>query len=186
MFSELNERSSFPWQVSSQAASPLLNGTGLQAGHSYGCRLVGYEWDRVFANGATPANLQVLGTSSTIIDDGNRADASDTTYYIAPSGAMVFATGSIDWTTALDNYRSNTNNLCYFQDPVVPGMQKNNVHALGGGNGRRNVARFHRGQLPAQFGQQRCGIDPTQVAATVAPRRANSSAVCSAMNFDLL
>ena len=110
--------------MSPKVNSPLLNGTGLQAGHQYGCGLVGYEWDRVFANGATPANLQVLGTSSTIIDDGNRPDASDTTYYIAPSGAMVFATGSIDWTTALDNYRSNTNNLCYFQDPVVPGMQK--------------------------------------------------------------
>ncbi len=61
MFSGLNNQSSFPWQVSSQGASPLLNGTGLQAGHAYGCRLVGYEWDRIYNNGATPAELQVIG-----------------------------------------------------------------------------------------------------------------------------
>ena len=33
--------------------SPLLLGTGLQAGRQYGYRLVGYEWDRIFANGAS-------------------------------------------------------------------------------------------------------------------------------------
>ena len=32
-------------------------------------------------------------------------DSSNTTYYIAPSGALVFATGSIYWTAALDGYR---------------------------------------------------------------------------------
>jgi hypothetical protein len=47
-----------------------------------------------------------------------------TTYYFAPSGAMVFATGSIYWTTSLDNYRSSSNDGCDNQSSVVPGMQK--------------------------------------------------------------
>jgi hypothetical protein len=37
---------------------------------------------------------------------------------------MVFATGSIYWTLALDNYRFQTDALCTGQDLVVPGMQK--------------------------------------------------------------
>ena len=32
-------------------------------------------------------------------------DTSNTTYYIASSGALVFASGSIYWTAALDSYR---------------------------------------------------------------------------------
>ena len=101
----------FPWQVNPLAKSPLLDGTGLQPGQQYGCDLVGYEWDRIFNNGATPAGLQVLGVSHTA-SDFNTADISDTTYYIARSGAMVFATGSIYWTTVLDSYRSSTDKRC--------------------------------------------------------------------------
>ncbi len=123
MFSGLNNQSSFPWQVSSQGASPLLNGTGLQAGHAYGCRLVGYEWDRIYNNGATPAGLQVIGASTTKNSQG-QSDISDTTYYIAKSGALVFAAGSIYWTAALDSYRLFQDNLCSSNKLVVPGMQK--------------------------------------------------------------
>jgi hypothetical protein len=121
MFSGLNQNQSFPWQVSPKATSPLFDGTGLQPGQSYSCGIVGYEWDRVFAGGATPAGLQVLGASS-IVDSSNKADVSNTTYYIAPSGAMVFATGSIYWTAALDSYRFDKHASCGLHD-VVPGMQ---------------------------------------------------------------
>jgi len=124
MYSDLtHQQQGFPWRVSSQAKSALLDGTGLQAGQQYGCGLVGYEWDRAFANGTSPAGLQVLGASLTI-NDSKIADTSDTTYYIAPSGAMVFATGSIYWTLALDGYRFQMDKLCIGQNPVVPGMQK--------------------------------------------------------------
>jgi len=124
MYSGLtHQQQGFPWMLSPQAKSALLDGTGLQAEQTYGCGLVGYEWDRVFDNGVTPAGLQVLGTSSTV-NEGNTADTSNTTYYIAPSGAMVFATGSIYWTLALDTYRFQTDKLCTGQSPVVPGMQK--------------------------------------------------------------
>ncbi len=123
MFSNLTNQSSFPWQVSSQAKSPLLDGTGLQPGQEYGCDLVGYEWDRVFANGATPVGLHVLSISHTVYGN-NQPDVSNTTYYIAPSGAMVFATGSIYWTRSLDSYRLYQDKNCAGQNTVIPGMQK--------------------------------------------------------------
>jgi hypothetical protein len=130
MFSDLTHRQQgFPWTLSPLAKSALLAGTGLRPGQPYGCGLVGYEWDRVFANGATPAGLQVLGASHTV-DNTNTPDSSNTTYYIAPSGAMVFATGSIYWTLALDNYRFQTDASCTGQSLVVPGMQKLMAHVM--------------------------------------------------------
>ncbi len=129
MFSDLNQRSDFRWQVSPQAQSPLLDGTGLQPGQKYGCGLVGYEWDRVFANGATPAGLHVLGVSPTLYGN-NAPDVSNTTYYIAPSGAMVFATGSNYWTRSLDSYRLYKDKMCAGQDLVVPGMQRLMAHVM--------------------------------------------------------
>jgi hypothetical protein len=121
----------FPaWTVSSGANSPLLNGTGLQPGQQYGCDLVGYEWDGVVGNGATPVGLQVLGTTPTYTTVYHVAGSSNTAYYIALSGAMVFATGSIYWTFALDNYRFNSDKLCSSQNLVVPGMQKLMEHVM--------------------------------------------------------
>jgi len=130
MFSNFTSRQQgFPWRVSSVAKSALLDGTGLQPGQQYGCDLVGYEWDRVFTNGATPAGLQVLSVSHTV-NDKNNPDVSNTTYYIAPSGAMVFATGSIYWTYSLDNYRFNLDQMCVGQNLVVPGMQQLMRHMM--------------------------------------------------------
>ncbi len=119
----IHRQQGFPWRVSSQAQTPLLDGTGLQRGQEYGCELVGYEWDSVFTNGASPASLQILATSKTR-QENYTPDTSNTTYYIAPSGAMVFATGSINWALALDNYRYRIDTLCAGQSTEVPGMQK--------------------------------------------------------------
>jgi hypothetical protein len=129
MYAGIRQQAGFPWKVSLTANSPLLQDTGLQAGQQYGCGLVGYQWDRIFANGATPVGLQVLGTSETI-DDSGLNGTSNTTYYIASSGAMVFATGSTYWTTALDGYRFNPNPSCSFQNPVVPGIQVLMTHVM--------------------------------------------------------
>ncbi len=127
--SENDRQQGFPWQVSPTAKSPLLDGTGLQPGRSYGCGLVGNEWDRIVRNGATPAGLQVLAASHPV-DYRNQPNISNTAYYIAPSGALVFATGSIYWTNALDSYRFRMDKLCVGQDPVVPGMQKLMAHVM--------------------------------------------------------
>jgi N,N-dimethylformamidase beta subunit-like protein len=130
MYSSLTHKQrGFPWQVSPLAKSTLLDGTGLQPGQPYGCGLVGNEWDRVFPNGATPAGLQVLGASPTV-DEFNKNDVSNTTYYITPSGAMVFAAGSIYWTAALDSYRFYTDDMCTGRNPVVPGMQNLLAHVM--------------------------------------------------------
>ena len=124
MYSDLtHKRQGFAWQVSAQTKSPLLQGTGLQPGGTYGCDLVGYEWDKVFANGATPQGLQILSASHTV-NDGGKADIGNTAYYIARSGAMVFATGSIYWTYALDDYRFIPDPACSGQSHSEPGIQK--------------------------------------------------------------
>ena len=125
MFSDFTDRQrGYPWELSPQATNlPLLRGTGLQPGVPYGCELVGYEWDRIFSNGATPKGLQVIGLTYTI-NNTFQSDSSNTTYYIAPSGAIVFATGSVYWTDALDAYRLAGSALCSDRDTVVPGMQK--------------------------------------------------------------
>lgn len=124
-----NKERGFPWQVNAQTTSPLLVGTGLQPGKQYGCGLVGYEWDRVFSNGDTPPGLQILATSSTI-NSVNAPDIGDTTYYIASSGAFVFASGSIYWADGLDDYRSAVDSVCGANDPAVPGMQLLMAHIM--------------------------------------------------------
>ncbi len=57
-------------------------------------------------------------------NDSGVHDQSNTVYSIAPSGTMVFATGSIYWTSALDTYRLPMDKLCIGQETVIPGMQK--------------------------------------------------------------
>jgi hypothetical protein len=88
-----------------------------------------YEWDRVFANGFSPPDLQILGSSPTV-DDQGQSDVSNTTYYIASSGAMVFATGSTYWTSALDGFRFYQNPSCTGQENVVPEMQHLMVNVM--------------------------------------------------------
>lgn len=134
MYSGLTHRlPGFPWMLNPTLHSPLLGGTDLHPNVHYGCALVGFEWDRVYDNGFSPPGLTVLGTSQTENQFG-RLDISNTTYYIAPSGAMVFASGSMAWTEALDGYRKHFNKFCGLQNDVIPEMQRllaNVFHALG-------------------------------------------------------
>lgn len=133
MFSDLTRLVvGYPWELDAkvQLQSPLLKETSLQQGQQYGCVLVGDEWDRVWHNGNTPAGLTVLGTSTTENTFGIR-DVSNTTYYIAKSGAMVFASGSLDWVFALDDYRLHYNGACSNHDHAVPQLQQLLVNVLG-------------------------------------------------------
>lgn len=118
MFSGLTHtQAGFPWTVASNTHSPLLDNTGLVPGKSYGCDIVGYEWDRVWNlptdppayKAATPQNIQILSRSRVVpsgATNGSRQYA-NTAYYIARSGALVFASGSIYWGNALDSYRDS-------------------------------------------------------------------------------
>src|SRR5260370_26271247 len=82
MYSNLShQQQGFPWMLSPLGKSALLEGTGLRPGQQYGCGLVGYGWERVFAN-VTPADLEVLGAAPTVADS-TQPDISNTTYYIS-------------------------------------------------------------------------------------------------------
>ncbi|GHO84314.1 N,N-dimethylformamidase beta subunit family domain-containing protein [Dictyobacter formicarum] len=136
LFSNLtHDQNGFPWRVAPQAASlPLLKGTNLQPNQDYGCGVVGYEWDRAHLdpNGTpdnpsysstTPKNLHIISASPTVSSETKQTDVSNSSYYIAPSGALVFATGSIYWETTLDNYRAHVDPKCGDKSTAVPEMQ---------------------------------------------------------------
>ena len=83
--------------VVSDATSWIYAGTGVGNGtHFVG--LLGYETDAMFSNGYAPAGLQKVAESP---DDFGFSHA---TVYTAPSGSVVFATGSMQWSWGLDDY----------------------------------------------------------------------------------
>lgn len=130
-----NANGGAPFVVAGGGASsdPYLANTGLQTGDSMP-GLVGFEWDVVVDNGVGPSNLVILGASPVTAQDvpyDNDANATPsspgpvTTFqqvanavrYTAPSGAKVFATGSIQWIYGLDSdYLYVNGNLTSFAD----------------------------------------------------------------------
>lgn len=77
----------------------LFQGTGATAGTRYP-GLEGPETDRAYPTAGTPATLQVVAHSPITCGPTKRTYA-DMTYYTAPSGAGVFATGTMNWVPAL-------------------------------------------------------------------------------------
>ncbi|MGZ4169790.1 MAG: N,N-dimethylformamidase beta subunit family domain-containing protein [Solirubrobacteraceae bacterium] len=70
--------------------------------------LVGYEYDHYFGNPALPSNLTVLSNSPVVNTENNKSDTANSTVYTAPSGATVFASGTIQWSYGLDNFGGTT------------------------------------------------------------------------------
>jgi hypothetical protein len=78
---------------------------------------LGYEWDSDIDNGSRPAGLFHLSTSThnltsdLLLDQGATYGAGTATHnmtmYRAASGALVFSSGSIDWSWALNNNHDN-------------------------------------------------------------------------------
>jgi hypothetical protein len=91
---------SFPWVVQN-SSSWVYAGTGLNDGDSI-AGLVGYEYDRVWNNGFTPAGEVVL-SNSPVTDLNNVASHQNGTAYTAPSGAIVFDAGTVYWSWKLDD-----------------------------------------------------------------------------------
>lgn len=77
----------------------LFAGTGVQAGDSFP-HLVGVEYDRVNTGFDTPRPIEILAHSPVVCE--GRKSFSDTAFYRAPSGAGVFASGTMRWVEALD------------------------------------------------------------------------------------
>ena len=76
---------------------------------SIGSNLIGWEWDARVANGSEPAGVKTLATSSVNgeILQGNgtylqsQSASTTMTKYTAPSGAIVFSTGTNHWDRGL-------------------------------------------------------------------------------------
>jgi hypothetical protein len=88
--------------------------------------LVGNEFDGATAGRQTPDDLEVLAHSPVTCAGGKRFH--DMTYYSAPSGGGVFATGTIWWICALDATCSTVAN-----GPFVRGVTTNVLHVFANG-----------------------------------------------------
>ncbi|MFF4563802.1 N,N-dimethylformamidase beta subunit family domain-containing protein [Streptomyces sp. NPDC001435] len=76
----------------------LHEGTGVRAGDAFP-HLVGVEYDRVMPGAGTPRLLEITAHSPLVC--AGRPSHSDSAYYTVPSGAGVFASGTMRWVEAL-------------------------------------------------------------------------------------
>jgi hypothetical protein len=93
---------------------------------------LGYEWDEDLDNGARPAGTFDLSTtpvslsSDLLLDQGGVYGAGSATHHLtlyrAPSGALVFGAGTVQWAWGLDNNHDNP--FSFGTPPVSPDMQQ--------------------------------------------------------------
>jgi hypothetical protein len=80
--------------------------TGLEPGAALP-GLLGYEVDCVHADADLPSSVQILAESPwTALTDASKQGVAHMSVYMAGSGAIVFATGSIQWAWGLDDYNA--------------------------------------------------------------------------------
>lgn len=111
--------------VISDPSSWIFAGTGVKDGeHLAG--LVGTEYDHYDPKAPGPRNVTVLARSP--LECQHHPDFADMTYYSAPSGAGVFATGTLLWIPKLDPN-------CAMPCPgrIVTRVTENILGAFGGG-----------------------------------------------------
>jgi len=113
------------------AASWAYAGTGLQEGATVP-KIVGYEMDRLMPQYPGPTAIsQTLLSHSPYTNADGVADYANSSVYQAPSGAWVFAAGTISWSQALDNgdsivYWSSFNVV----SPAIQAMTANILNAF--------------------------------------------------------
>jgi hypothetical protein len=76
----------------------LYEGTGVRNGESFP-HLVGVEYDRVTPGQPTPSPIEIIAHSPLVCN--GTASHSDSAYYTVPSGAGVFASGTMRWVEGL-------------------------------------------------------------------------------------
>jgi hypothetical protein len=105
MYDYVTGPKSKPLVVSDSAVGPeareFLRAAGLTEGDTL-ANLVGGEGDRIFPNGFTPPNLQILFRSPYDPSLGQRAGVFHTTFFISSQGAGVFAGGNNQFSYGLD------------------------------------------------------------------------------------
>ena len=90
--------------VVQNSANWVYAGTGFVDGSSVP-GIVGYEYDKVWNNGASPPGLTVLSNSPVVgCCEQSGSSHANSTLYTALSGARVFGSGTIQWSWGLDNY----------------------------------------------------------------------------------
>lgn len=104
-------------------SSWVFAGTGLKKGDHLK-NLLGYEVDRMF--GHAPNGTTLLSHSPYGFHGETRY--SDMTVYTAPSGATVFATGSMQWNWALDNFEMMGQK---YANPAVQQVTRNILKGFG-------------------------------------------------------
>lgn len=107
----------------------IFTGTGAENGTVLK-GLLGYEIN-CFESGKSPPNTVILAHSPSGRSYG------DMTYYVHPSSAQVFATGSMQWSWGLDNFISNHVREDY-TSPIAQKITANVFQALGA----RSIARM--------------------------------------------
>ena len=99
-----------PVMVIEDASHWAFTGTGLKNGdrltEANGTPFLGYEIDQMGTK--SPPNTRRLAHSPA---NGRAANFSDVTIYRAPSGATVFASGSISWSTTVPQIQQMTRNV---------------------------------------------------------------------------
>lgn len=99
----------------------LFNGSGA-SNSTVLTGLLGYEVNAIDSD-ASPANVVALAHSA------GSGYTSDVTYYVAPSSAQVFSTGSMAWAWGLDDYFANGLRQSY-ASPVAQKVSANVLDAL--------------------------------------------------------
>ena len=93
--------------VVTNSSNWVYAGTGFHDGDAVP-GIVGYEADRFQTNYPAPSTTnQTLLSQSPYTTVGGLPDYSNSSIYQAPSGAWVFAAGTMSWSWALDNYRTS-------------------------------------------------------------------------------
>ena len=100
--------------------------------------LGGYEVDRSFADDSlfarwSPPGLTVLARAPIVSSNGHPS-VTETTVYTAPSGAIVFSTGTMQWSWGLDNWGAPALHRRY-RHPDVERITRNVLEAFFRGSG---------------------------------------------------
>src|SRR5439155_676871 len=97
--------------------------------------LVGYEVDAIY--GDSPAGLVRLAHSPFV--DHGRTRFADMTLYTAESGAIVFASGSMQWNWGLDGYNAPAWHSSRTNEPAQQ-LMRNVLNRMNRGRGEHGLA----------------------------------------------
>ncbi len=126
------------------AGTGFVNGTRISG-------IVGYEYDKVWNNGASPPGLTILSSSPVVgCCEGSGASTANSTLYTAPSGAQVFGAGTIQWSWGLDNYSAS------FMNAGIQKTTANILNTFSAGGGASSPA-VTLAPTSVAFGNQRVG-----------------------------